>query len=261
VTNLRVFFIGGWFSYRALFGWLNPFIAIPILVVAPLFQVLFFVYLGRAASLESDRFYVIGNGLQLAALPALFAMAATIDGERRAQTISSVLATPANRAALFIGRSLPVIANAVVVSAIAFVASALLLHVHIAARSYPALALLTLVTAISCTGFGLLNAAVGLRIRSGIVLTNMLDALLLVFCGVNVALADLPNWMAQVAQGLPLTHSLKAARLVADGASLGSVSSLLLTELAIGATYATAGYLALRYFELQARRHATLGLA
>ena len=118
---------------------------------------LFFVYLGRAASLESDAFYVIGNGFQLAALPALFAMAATIDGERRAQTISTWRAspTPANRAALFIGRSLPVIANAVVVSAIAFVASALLLHVHIAAGSYPSLALLTLVTAISCTGFGL----------------------------------------------------------------------------------------------------------
>jgi ABC-2 type transport system permease protein len=260
MTLLRVFFVGGWFSYRALFGWLNPYIAVPILVVAPLFQVLFFAYLGRAAGLESDRFYVIGNALQLAALPALFAMAATIDGERRAQTISSVLATPANRAALFIGRSLPVIANAVVVSVISFVASALLLRVHLAVHTYPALALLIFVTAVSCTGFGLLNAAVGLRIRSGIVLTNMLDAVLLVFCGVNVPLASLPDWMATVAKGLPLTHSLEAARRVADGASLGSVSSLLVTELALGAAYGAAGYLGLRYFELQARRHATLVL-
>jgi hypothetical protein len=44
-------------------------------------------------------------------------------------------------------------------------------------------------------------------------------------------------------------------------ARLTALWSIVNAELAIGATYATAGYLALRYFELQARRHATLGLA
>jgi ABC-2 type transport system permease protein len=261
VKNARIFFLGGWFSYRALFGWMNPYIAVPLLVVTPIFQVLFFAYMGRAAGLEDDRFFVIGNGLQLAALPALFAMAATIDGERRAQTISSVLATPANRGALFLGRSLPVIANAIVVSLIAFVASALILNVHLAASTYPSLLFLILVTSVSCTGFGLLNAAAGLRIRGGIVLTNMLDAVLLIWCGVNIPLANLPGWMSWTAQGLPLTHSLEAARRVADGASLGSVWSLVTTELLIGLVYATVGFFGLRFFELQSRRHATLGLA
>ena len=49
----------------------------------PLFQVLFFAYLGRAAELESDTFYVVGNSIQLAALPGLFAMSQAIAGERR----------------------------------------------------------------------------------------------------------------------------------------------------------------------------------
>lgn len=261
MTNARIFFLGGWFSYRALFNWANPYIYVPLLVITPIFQVLFFAFMGRAAGLEDDRFFVIGNALQLAALPALFAMAATIDGERRAQTISSVLASPANRGALFLGRSIPVIANAIVVSLIAFVASALILKVHLDAASYPSLLFLILVTSVSCTGFGLLNAAVGLRIRSGIVLTNMLDAVLLIWCGVNIPLANLPGWMAWTAQGLPLTHSLAAARKVADGAPLSSVWSLVTTELLIGAVYATIGFVGLRYFELQSRRHATLGLA
>jgi len=77
-----VFFVGGLISYRALFNWLNPWIFFPTLVVAPIFQVLFFAFLGHAVGLESDRFYVIGNALQITALPGFFAMALTITGER-----------------------------------------------------------------------------------------------------------------------------------------------------------------------------------
>jgi ABC-2 type transport system permease protein len=63
MNNLRIFFVGGVIAYRALFNWLNPWIFIPTLVFAPIFQVLFFAFLGRSAGLESDRFYVIGNAL------------------------------------------------------------------------------------------------------------------------------------------------------------------------------------------------------
>ena len=107
-----MFFVGGLISYRALFNWLNPWIFFPTLVVAPIFQVLFFAFLGHAAGLESDRFYVIGNALQITALPGFFAMALTITGERYSQTLAPLLATAANRAAVFLGRALPVTANA-----------------------------------------------------------------------------------------------------------------------------------------------------
>ena len=55
MNNLRIFFVGGVIAYRALFNWLNPWIFIPTLVFAPIFQVLFFAFLGRSAGLESDR--------------------------------------------------------------------------------------------------------------------------------------------------------------------------------------------------------------
>src|SRR5439155_1547711 len=85
----------------------------PVWIVSGLlFPILFFAFLGRAAGLENDRFYLIGNALQVGALPGLFAMTFAIAGERWFQTLSPVLATPANRAAIFLGRALPVIANA-----------------------------------------------------------------------------------------------------------------------------------------------------
>ena len=132
MNNLRIFFVGGLIAYRALFNWLNPWIFVPTLVVAPIFQLLFFAFLGRSAGLESDRFYVIGNALQIAALPGLFAMTFAISGERWSQTLSPLLATPANRAALFLGRALPVVVNAAFVCVVSLVAGALILGVHIA---------------------------------------------------------------------------------------------------------------------------------
>ena len=117
MSAARVALVGGLISFRGLFGWLHPAIFVPTLIVPPIFQVLFFAYLGRAAELESDTFYVVGNSIQLAALPGLFAISHAINGERKSQTLASLLASPASRVALFLGRSLPVMAIGLTVSA------------------------------------------------------------------------------------------------------------------------------------------------
>jgi len=258
VNNVRIFFVGGLIAYRALFNWLNPWIFVPTLIVAPIFQLLFFAYLGRSAGLESDRFYVIGNALQIAALPGLFAMTFAISGERWFQTLSPLLATPANRAAVFLGRALPVVVNAAFVCVVSFVAGALILHVHISGSSIPALAVVIAATSVSCTCFGFLGGPLGLRWRDAIIAINLADAVLLIFCGVNIPIQSLPGWMQAVSEYLPVTHGLRAARRVADGAALGDVGGLIAAELAIGATYAVLGFLWLRHLELVARRGATL---
>ncbi len=261
MSNMRVFFVGGLLSYRALFNWLTPWILIPTYLVAPIFQILLFAYIGRSAHLQSDEFYVVGNALQYTSLPCLFAMANTIGGERWTQTLGIVLASPASRFAIFLGRSLPVILNGAVVGAFAFVAGSAILHVHIPVSAVLPLALVILVTAVSCTGLGLINAALGLRVRETAVLSNIFFGLLLVFCGVNVPLSELPGWMEAIGRGLPLTHGIEASRRLADGAGLGAVGGVVVTEAAIGVAYAVVGYVLLRVFEFESRRRATLETA
>ncbi len=258
VTGLRIFFIGGVMSYRALFGWLSPWILIPTFLVAPLFQILLFAYIGRATRLASDEFYVIGNAIQYASLPCLFAMASTIADERSQQTLGAILVTPARRLPLFLGRALPVMTNGVLVAAFALLAGGAMLHVHLPASSLAPIALAIVVSSASCTGLGLVNAAIGLRVRETAVLSNIAFALLLIFCGVNVPLHDLPAWMSTAAQGLPLTHGIEAARKLAAGRSLGSVVPLLGAEALVGLAWGVVGYGLLRFFELQSRVHATL---
>lgn len=107
MRNLRLFAVGGYLSYRALFGWLNPLSLVAVLLIPSLTQLFFFVYLGRAAGVESDRFYLIGNALVAAATPGLFAISQTIANERYTHTLSLLVVSPANRIALFLGRPFP----------------------------------------------------------------------------------------------------------------------------------------------------------
>jgi ABC-2 type transport system permease protein len=258
---LRIFFIGGAISFRALFAWIRPWVYVPTLVIGPTTQVLFFAYLGRTAHLKSDSWFVVGNAVQSASLAALFGMGFAIDGERWMQTLSAVLATPANRAALFLGRALPVLANACVSSATGFVGGALLLGFRPPWSAVPALALLVVLASFACTGLGMLAGAVGLRMRDVPIIANLTMAVLLIFCGVNVPLDKLPGWMHATAEALPLTHAIAAARNVADGASLTSVRSEIVVELALGTAYLLAGFALLRWFELAGRRHGTLDRA
>jgi len=258
VTSVRIFFVGGLTSYRALFSWLSPWILVPTFCIGPLFQILLFAYIGRTTHLESDKFYVVGNALQYASLPCLFAMAQTIDGERFQKTLPVLLATPAPRLPLYLGRSLPVIANGILVSAFAFTTGGILLGIHVPVGAVGSLALVIAVTAFACTGLGLLNAAIGLRFRDTAVSSNLFFGFLLVFCGVNVPLHDLPGWMSTLAQGVPLTHGIEAARKLADGSSLGAVRRLVAAEAFIGAVYATVGYCCIRLMEGVSRRRAAL---
>ena len=65
MTAARIFFLGGVMSYRALFGWLSPWVFVPTFLVAPIFQILLFVYIGRSAGVQSDEFYVVTGRIRL----------------------------------------------------------------------------------------------------------------------------------------------------------------------------------------------------
>jgi ABC-2 type transport system permease protein len=258
MTNLRLLTIGGYISYRALFGWLNPFTYSFTLLIPSVTQLAFFVYLGRAAHVGSDAYYVSGNALLAAASPSLFGMAQAIAGERYTQTLALLIASPANRVAIFLGRGLPGTANGFLVSIWTFVVAALLFRITIPAPAVAPLALTIAVTSFSCVGLGIFNAALGLRWRETGVLGNLLLYVLLMFAGVNVPLDRLPHWMSTLAQGLPVTHGAKAARQLVGGASLGHVATLLAAEALVGAAYVLVGLAAIRFFEFEARRGATL---
>ena len=225
---------------------------------SPLFQILFFVYLGRYAGSQDDSFFIVGNAIQIAAMAGIYGMTMGIANERQYGTLQPLLATPANRLAIFTGRALPFVANGILVSLFGFAMSWLLLDFRPADGSLPGLALAIAVTTCSCVALGMLIGSIGLRARDVFFGANLVYFLMLLVCGVNIANDDLPNWLGAIGRCLPLTHGIEAARQIAAGTPVGDVSGLLWTEAGIGLAYATAAYVLFRVFEAEGRRRASL---
>ena len=227
-TWLRVFFVGGIIAFRGLFNWIRPALYIPTMLGSPLFQLIFFTKLGQYAQAQPRDFYIVGNSVQVCSMASVFGMTMAISNERQSQTLGPLLASPANRAAVFLGRGVPVLANGLLVSAFTFAVGALLL------------------------------GSAGLRAKDVFFAANLAYFLMLLFCGVNIPLDVLPGWMSLVGRCLPLTHGIAAAREVAAGASFGHVGGLVATEAGIAVAYAAAGFVLFRFFEDASRRNAVL---
>ncbi|MBD0290355.1 MAG: ABC transporter permease, partial [Thermoleophilia bacterium] len=182
MSSLRVFLIGGAIAYRALFNWVHPAMYIPTLIGAPLFQILFFAYLGRFAGLESDAFFVVGNAVQACGMASIYGMTMAIANDRWFGTLAPLLATPARRLPLFLGRALPFVVSGLVVSAFGLAAGRLLLRFDPPREALPALALVVVVTVVSCTSFGLVLGSLGLAARDVYLIANVAYFLMLLLC-------------------------------------------------------------------------------
>jgi ABC-2 type transport system permease protein len=257
-TALRIFWFGGLMSYGMLFNWARPSIYIPTLIGGPTFQLFFFAALGSYATDRSPAYFAIGNAVQVSVLAGVFGMTMAIANERWFGTLPAILATPANRAALFAGRFLPFVFNGLLVSIYALVIGIIFLGVRLEPSSLAVVAVALLVTVFSCTSIGALQGAISLRLRDGLFGANLIMMGILLFCGVNIPLAELPGWMQVVGQLLPFTHGLEAVRQAAEGASFGQVGGLIGIELLIGCVYAVAAFFLFTLLERSARQNATL---
>jgi ABC-2 type transport system permease protein len=260
MSAARVVFVGGLISYRALFNWRHPSVYIPTMLGSPLFQILFFALLGRYSAVADDAYFVVGSAVQTSAMAGVFGMVLLLANEREFGTLPAVLATPANRLALFAGRALPVIANGVLVSVFGLAAGRVLLDFRLPVAALPAMGLTVVLTAASCAMFGLAFGAFAMRVRDLWVGSNLAYYVMLLLCGVVVPPSALPGWLAAAGRALPLTHGIRAAREIAAGAGLTEVRGLLAIEVLIGLSYAVVGYALLRVFEAESRRRASLDL-
>ena len=231
---------------------------IPTMLGSPLFQLIFFTKLGQFAHAESADFYIVGNSVQVGAMASVYGMAMAIANERSYGTLGPLLATPANRAAVFLGRGVPVLANGFFVSLFTFVAGAIFLGFRPGLdragarrdrrRDRRGLHV-----------FGMMLGSIGLRAKDYMFAANLTYFLMLLFCGVNIPLDVLPGWMSAIWRCLPLTHGIAAAREVAAGATPRPTSpGLVWTELGIAVAYAAGAFVLFRVLERESRRSAVL---
>ncbi|XIE79056.1 ABC transporter permease [Streptomyces sp. SBR177] len=252
----RLVLVGGALSYRALFNWTAPPMFIGTLLVGPLLQVFFFVFLGRELGVADDRFHLVGNAVLAASASCVYGGTMAVANERRYGTLGAVLLSPRHRVPLWTGRALPYVLNGLFVSVVVLVAAATLLGLPVPAAALPGLGLVLLAGAAACSAFGLALGALGLRFRDVFLVSNVASSALLLLTGAAVPRATLPGWMRATGEALPLTHAADAARRLTAGGGLDV--RLLGAELLVGAGYAVLAVVLLAVFERGSRRRATL---
>ncbi len=258
ITSLRIFVSGAWLSYIALFHWTHPASYIASKIVMPIASMLFFLYLGMSATgYDTAQFYIVGNALQIVAISAIYGVTMTVGHERNMGTLIYLIGSPANRLAIFMGRAFFNILDGMLGVVIGFIVGGLI-GLDLTSANLPGLAITILISSISTCGLGLMLGSISLTALNVMFVNNTIFFLILVFSGANLPLDKMPAWMQVVSKWLPLTRSIKSARLFVSGASLTEVSLLLASEFAIGLAYALVGFIFFRWFEFQARKRGTL---
>jgi ABC-2 type transport system permease protein len=253
--NIRVFLSSAVFSYRAQFSWLNPTMWLTMKFVLTLSQMAFFVFIGlfiRGPSVVP--FIAIGNALQTVSWNTVFSVINITSHDKWDGTLPLVLATPASRLPLFVGRAMIHVFDGMLSVAVSFVFAAYIFRVDFGQANWLALVLTVFVTALTMAGFGLLIGGLSFYFREPLIFANIFLFTLLIFCGINFPVQDLPQFIQPVSYAIPLTYGVSAARSAIAGASLLEITSFLGPQLLVGSISIALGYVFFRTFENVARK-------
>lgn len=247
--TLRIYLASAWYSYRALYAWqtLGPYISGK--VVFPIAQMLFFLFLGKLAGTADPLYIVLGHILLLPATNGVAGVSMTISGERDFRTLPYLIASPASRGPLFLGRSLVHILDGLLSTIVAFILGVLLFHIDLTHANLSLTAFCVLLLSVTSCGMGLILGSLSLRSREAWTITSMISILLYMLSGVNFPVTVLPKFFQAISYSLPLTRGIQAARLAMSGSDWTVIQSLFLGELLIGFVYISIGYLMFIWFE------------
>jgi len=253
MNNFKIFVSSAVFSFRAQFDWLNPAMWITMKFVLSLSQMAFFVFVGIFAG-APVAFIAVGNALQSISWNTVFSVINITGHDKWDGTLPLVLATPANRLPLYVGRAMIHVLDGILSAAISFVFAAFLFGVDFSQTNPLALIVVIVLTAFTMAGFGLLIGGFCFFFRNPMVFANIFTFCLLIFCGVNFPVTSLPSVIQPVSYIFPLTYGLTAARNAIVGQDLIQIGPTLAIQLVVGVASMLIGYVLFRSFENSARK-------
>ncbi|MBA4536386.1 ABC transporter permease [Bacillus aquiflavi] len=256
---IKSFFLQAIISYKALFGFFSPKIYILVKVVNPIFQLIFFSMLAGYLYKTSDITpWVIGNAFLLCTYNILFGVAAVMVTERMFGTLKPIVASPANKLFVFLGRGFMHVIDSSITVILGFFTGFLFFNLDFSNVDLIALAMTVFISMFAATGFGLLIASIGLLIRDLNMLLNVLSMLLLIITGANIPLSLLPDWAQLISYSIPITRGIEASRQLMDGATFYSVGPLIGQELIVGIIYMLSGFVFFKVIERLSKIKGTL---
>ncbi|MCL4355599.1 MAG: ABC transporter permease [Nitrososphaerota archaeon] len=252
----RVFMGAFFFGRKGLIIWDSWEMWVMQIFITPIAQMGFFAFLSVYLKypLSVTQFIVIGNAIQSMSFSAVFAVANITSQDKWQGTLPSTMVTPANRAALFIGRAWFQVLLSSLIAGAGLLYAATIFGVSFAQADFLGVAVVVFLTSIAMTTFGLLISAVGLYMRTALIVANIFLFVTMLLCGIDFAVSRLPIWLQPLSWAIPLTYGTEAVRMAIAGASIPALLPMLGWEALDAVLVMLAGFGLFSGFELLSRR-------
>ena len=205
------------------------------------------------------RFVLLGIAASGFMSTALGSLNRTISFERGHGTLEAILLTPTPFPTVALARALWDMTLVIVNVAIYLVLGAVVFRVDLSQANWIAALPTVLLTITTFLGLGMISAGVFLLTRETSLIDFVVGGASRFLAGVYFPIAVLPDWLRQVADWLPLTHTVEAVRKsLILGAPLDAIGQELRMLLGFSAVLFPAGLLFLRWAFDQARSRGSL---
>jgi len=200
--------------------------------------------------------WVIGNSFLLCTYQCLFSLGYTFSSERYGGRLRTLIVAPRHKLVIAAEKSFFMIFEGLVTSAFGLLCGSLIFGISFAGVNMLLFVTVLLSGMIAAMGFGLFLSAFGLISDSLPFVLNVVYAAMLILCGANFPIGDLPAPARILSYMLPLTRSIEGANMLFGSVDTGRFLSLVAQELGVGAIYAVLGYVTLKICEKVAIKRA-----
>jgi ABC-2 type transport system permease protein len=225
----------------------------------PLATLVFYVMLA-AYSFNTTNLtrWVVGNSFLLCVNIALFTLGQAFNSERYYGRLRSIIASPMSKLATILQKAVFPVLVAIVTVIIGFVAGSLIFDIPFMEINMGLMLVVIAVSMFAAIGLGLLMGALSLLTDSMHLVLNTMCYVLMVFCGANFPITQLPIWGQVFSRVLPLTRGIEAGNLLFEGFNQELFIRLMIGEFAIGAVFFTISYWVIKFAERAAIKRASL---
>lgn len=188
----------------------------------------------------------------------VFIIGATFEGERYYGRLKWLIVSPYSRIATVIQKGFFFIFESIATVILCITFGSLIFRVDFSNVNLGFFIIIMLVGIIAAVCFGLFLSIFSLLFDSMNLILNLVNVSMLILCGANFPVQDLPRAVRFVSYCLPFTGSIEATNMLFGEVNKDRLSALLGREMGVEITYLILGVILFKTIEKIAVRKATL---
>ncbi len=248
--RMKRFFTLSWLSFKSRKSMFKIEEVLCYETLYPLLTLIFYCVLaGYSYQTSNLARWVAGNSFLLCINTCIFTLGSTFMSERAYGCTRSLIVSPSHKLGIILHKGFFTCITAMVTVIIGFLAGGLLFSVDYSGINWFLFFTAVVTAMFAAAGFGMFIGIFGLVTDQMHFVLNFMSYVLMIFCGANFPIEQLPPAARSVSGFLPLTHSIEAVNMLFGTISRFQFIRLLLQEAGIGILYYLLSFFLIRLIE------------